>query len=167
MTQHGERQDINWYPEELFAARFAADSLEVSSDADDFDPDSLTEPCMSYTRDDRVAALKAENERLREAALHLLETVHRADLTKTEKVEATKRQLESRFLAGAARTILMDRERLDWLEGEAAHLGNLNISIGMYADGSFGAISLNDAEGRDSLRAAIDAAMDREGRGDG
>lgn len=62
-----EREDIDWYPEELFAARFAADSLEVSSDADDFDPDSLTEPCMSYTRDDRVAALRAENERLREA----------------------------------------------------------------------------------------------------
>lgn len=168
MTQHRTREErARTWITRLANAPMPLNLLEWG----DFSNMVLGHAIAADTASAACADLQAENERLREALALVagyVGGVASPDAT-TDFLCLIPEEVRLKVAALSAiptsgRT---DRDRLDWLEGEAAHLGDLNISIGMYADGSFGAVSLNDAEGRDSLRAAIDAAMDREGRGDG
>ncbi len=114
------------------------------------------------------AELQVENERLREALAQVagyVGGIASPDATAEflclipEEV-----RLKVAALSSASEDGRMDRERLDWAEG--APLRDVSLCSHMTVRGDISYSIGGDGIRFASLRAAIDAAMDREGQGD-
>ncbi|MFT8951748.1 MAG: hypothetical protein ABF979_05675 [Gluconobacter sp.] len=66
----------------------------------------FTRPANVAALEARVKVLETEVAEKGLAAVHLLAVLHRPDLTKTQKIEAAKRQLDAQFITGNIRAAL-------------------------------------------------------------